>query len=81
MHGPPNTWASALYLALSAIMAKQRRESVLINFSSRGQIKCVEFKRNEPFTKFIEEATFMFNGGTCFETPLKRALEYIETRS
>lgn len=78
MSGPPNTWASALYLAMAAVAAKQRRESVLINFSSPGEVRVTEFKLGEKFTKYIEEATYMFNGGTCFETPLNLSLDFIK---
>lgn len=78
MDGAPNHWASAMYLAVESVAAQQRRDSVLINFSSPGQLKVSEFDKKAGFIKYIEEASFMFNGGTCFETPLKKALEFIE---
>lgn len=78
MHGVPDTWCSALYLTMASRMCRKHRESVLINFSSPGQLRCTEFHRGESFAKYIDEASYMFGGGTCFETPLTKALEYIE---
>lgn len=77
MHGAPNAWASALYLAVSSVAAKQRRRSILINFS-HGPMKISEFEKGDKFTKYIEEASYMLNGGTDFVSPLKKSLEFIE---
>jgi uncharacterized protein with von Willebrand factor type A (vWA) domain len=78
MEGPRITWASAMFLTMAARMAKKRRESVLVNFASREQLRCDEFRKGASFLEYIDAATFMFNGGTDFEAPLNKSLEYIE---
>jgi uncharacterized protein with von Willebrand factor type A (vWA) domain len=78
MRGAPNTWASALYLALSAVASTQRRPTVLVNFSSREDIRTAEFLPGDSFVKYIDEATFGFWGGTDFEKPLSVALDFIK---
>lgn len=79
MEGQKITWASALFLTMASRMAKKRRESVLINFASRGQVKADEFPKGTSFVNYIDAATFMYNGGTDFEAPLGKALEFIKT--
>ena len=78
MSGSPNAWASALYLTTGFIAAAQNRRSVLVNFASPGQLKVDEFDRSTPFVDYIDVASYMFNGGTCFETPLGKCLELIQ---
>jgi uncharacterized protein with von Willebrand factor type A (vWA) domain len=77
MHGARNAWASAFYLAASSVAAKQKRRSVLINFS-HGPMKVTEFEKNDTFSKYIDDASYMIGGGTDFEAPLRKALEYIK---
>lgn len=78
MRGAPNTWASALYLALSAVASTQRRPTVLVNFSDRENIRTAEFTPGDSFVKYIDEATFGFWGGTDFEKPLSVALDFVK---
>ena len=78
MHGAPNAWATALGLTTGFVATSQGRRYALINFSSRGQLKVSEFEKRTPFPDQIEEASFMFNGGTCFETPLGKCEEMIQ---
>jgi uncharacterized protein with von Willebrand factor type A (vWA) domain len=78
MHGPPNTWASGLTLALASLAKKQKRDVVLINFGSRQEIKCYEFSKSSTINEAIDGASFMFGGGTDFETPLRKAADFIK---
>jgi len=81
MAGQPEMWAKAVGLCMLHIAKSQNREFHGIHFGSPGQIKHFDFSdiKNITVDNVIEFAEVFFNGGTCFTTPLSKALDILKT--
>jgi uncharacterized protein with von Willebrand factor type A (vWA) domain len=83
MEGDKEMWAKAVCLSLLEIARRQRRKFVVIVFSSKGAPLKVfgsgvkeNWRMNEK--DIIELAEYFPGGGTDFEDPLNKALEYLQ---
>lgn len=75
-------FAKAITLALLELAVRQKRKLVLIAFSENVKSVRVFDKNNKPTTQdYIDIAEEHYSGGTDFEAPLRRALEYIDSKS
>lgn len=80
MQGKPLLRAKALLLATANILKREHRALHVLLFDSNGQLK--EYTLDQPenmggLLYFLQQG---FNGGTDFETPLKRACQIIATQ-
>lgn len=80
MLGANENMSKAIAMALMSIAKKQKRDFILIQFSSTNQVRVFEAPKGvcEQLALLIE-IEFMWNNATCFESPLKRAIEYIKS--
>ncbi len=83
MEGEKEMWAKAVCLSLLEIARRQRRKFVVIVFSSKGnplKIFGSGLKENWRIKEkdIIELAEYFPGGGTDFEDPLNKALEYLQ---
>ncbi len=81
MNGMPLTKAKALLFAVSRILKKENRELYVLLFGANSQIKELHIKSHENSRKLLVFLSQGFNGGTDFETPLKRSFEIIESQN
>ncbi len=74
MSGKREIWAKGFALGLMSIARKQKRTFAVVHFSGSDSYKKVIFK-NGMFSsdKMVEMVEHFFGGGTCFETPLRKA--------
>lgn len=79
MQGEREEWAKGVGLALLHIARKQNRSFVAVQFGSPGQIRVDNFdtKRLDPET-LLDFAEYFYNGGTHFDKPLDRGVEFLE---
>lgn len=80
MQGAPLLKAKALLLAISGILQKEKRSLHVLLFGSAGQIEEFSMKSQENSAQLLQFLQKSFNGGTDFETPLKRAFKIIESQ-
>lgn len=78
MNGLPILKAKALLLTVSKIMEKEKRELYIILFGNKGEIRELNIQNNSEVHKILSFLSDGFNGGTDFETPLKRGIEIIK---
>jgi uncharacterized protein with von Willebrand factor type A (vWA) domain len=71
-------WAKALALGLMTVAALERREFSLIHFGSVSELRRVDFGRNPPADKILDEMAFFFNGGTSFDRAITEAITVAE---
>ncbi|GHA49798.1 VWA domain-containing protein [Photobacterium aphoticum] len=79
MSGQPILKARALLLAIHTIITKEKRDLYVLLFGSNGQIKELLLDETSS-TGLLAFLCKEFSGGTDFETPLKRAIEIIESK-
>lgn len=78
--GTREAWSKALALALCDQARQKGRDFHYIGFSSSRQQFTVSFPKGvAPINKVIEMTEHFFGGGTYYETPLRQALELVET--
>ncbi|QUM76718.1 hypothetical protein HWV00_11015 [Moritella sp. 24] len=77
MDGSPILKARALLFAIHSILNKEQRELYVLLFGDNNEIKELHLKSSES-KGLLAFLTKSFNGGTSFETPLKRSVEIIE---
>ena len=80
MDGEPIRKARALLLAVAGILKSEKRSLHVILFGASGQLKELEISDGTDSPKLMRFLAQGFNGGTDFETPLKRALDIIEAQ-
>lgn len=81
MSGGPLRRAKALLLAIAGILQKEQRELHVLLFGSTGQItehRLVDHHGVAGLLDFLQQG---YGGGTDFETPLRRALDIIESQT
>ncbi len=79
MKGTPLLKAKALVLAVIGILKEEKRELHIILFGAKGQIQEISLNGEEndvvKAVKFLKKS---YEGGTDFETPLRRGIEIID---
>jgi len=82
MSGDRELWAKAVGLTLLQIAKSQKREFHGIHFGGPRQIKHFDFSdiRNVQIEQLIDFAEVFFSGGTCFMTPLSKALDILKVQ-
>jgi hypothetical protein len=78
MRGNPIKKARALLLAISKILKTEKRKMYVILFGSAGQILEFKMENEKEIADLLKFLNQEFNGGTDFNTPLKRAVKIIE---
>lgn len=79
MAGTREYSSKGIALALMEIAKEQGRDFAMIQFSGPGQIQDFVAKKGRcEMLDLFSELEFFFNGGTDFETPLKRSIKLIE---
>ena len=78
MRGNPMKKARALLLAISKILQTEKRKMYVILFGSAGQILEFKMENEKEIVDLLKFLNQEFNGGTDFNTPLKRAVKIIE---
>lgn len=68
-------WAKGMALACMSLAIDEERDFALINFSGPGQLRKWQFTGKPSLDLIVSALEHSFNGGTCFETPLREALE------
>ena len=77
MSGQPILKAKALLLSVAKILKKENRSLHILLFGSSGQLSELELSKPKDASKLIPFLSKGFNGGTDFDTPLKRAIQII----
>lgn len=83
MSGTPEIWSKAVAAGLLEIALKERRRCVVIHYG-QGEESLVPFEfdpKDDQMTrvrKLVEMCEYFEGGGTDWESPLKKALEYID---
>ena len=72
--------AKALVLAIIKILKEEERELHVIIFGARGQYQEISINSEKQIIEAMKFLRKGYDGGTDFETPLKRAMEVIEVR-
>ena len=78
MRGNPIKKARALLLAISKILQTEKRKMYVILFGSAGQILEFKMENEKKIADLLKFLNQEFNGGTDFNTPLKKAIKIIE---
>ena len=78
MNGSPIIKAKALVLAIVKILKKENRELHIIIFGAKNQYQEVTINSENQIIEVIKFLRKSYDGGTYFETPLKRAMEIID---
>jgi uncharacterized protein with von Willebrand factor type A (vWA) domain len=78
MSGEPLNTAKALLLSIANTLKQEKRDLHLILFGASGQMKEFSTQTGDDAFKLLDFLGQGFNGGTDFETPLKRAIQIIE---
>jgi len=81
MRGERDVWCKATALALVEIAHRENRNAIVIPFDREVQTAFEFYKDNYSLSTVIEMATFFSGGGTDFDPPLTKALEYLENES
>ncbi|MBN1785842.1 MAG: VWA domain-containing protein, partial [Candidatus Methanofastidiosa archaeon] len=78
MRGLPEAYSKALMILLYEQAMRQRRQYIVLHFSSKDQIKRFDFDMGRKDRKNMVEAIEFYAGGsTDFESPLKTSLEIV----
>lgn len=80
MIGLPILKGKALLLSISKILEKENRNLHIILFGSSNEIKELNIEKKEENKKILPFLKQTFNGGTNFETPLKKGIDIIEEK-
>lgn len=78
MQGEPLLKAKALLFAIANILKQEQRSLHVILFGSSGELKEFQMLGAESLADLLQFLQQGFNGGTDFETPLKRAVDIIK---
>ena len=78
MQGEPLLKAKALLFAIANILKQEKRSLHVILFGDSGDLKEFQMLGAESLADLLQVLQQGFNGGTDFETPLKRAVDIIK---
>lgn len=79
MSGQPLLKAKALLFATATILRQEKRSLHVLLFGSSGQIKEYALHDTSELSGLLKFLQSGFGGGTDFETPLRRALDIIQS--
>lgn len=72
-------WSKSVMLAILAIARKQKRDAVVMHFSSRSQLRTFRFTEGQAsYNQLIECADHFYGGGTYFEGWMRQAATIIK---
>ncbi|HOP09148.1 MAG TPA: VWA domain-containing protein [Candidatus Methanofastidiosa archaeon] len=78
MEGMPEAYSKAVMILLYEQALKQRRQFIVLHFSSKDKIERFDFDIGKrELEKLVGAIEFYAGGGTDFETPLKRAIDIV----
>ena len=80
MKGTPLLRAKALVLSITKILREENRELYVILFGAKGQFQEISLKGEEDICRAIKFLKKSYEGGTDFETPLRRGIEIISEK-
>ena len=80
MKGTPLLRAKALVLSITKILREENRELYVILFGAKGQFQEISLKGEEDICRAIKFLKKSYEGGTNFETPLRRGIEIISEK-
>ena len=80
MKGTPLLRAKALVLSITKILREENRELYVILFGTKGQFQEISLKGEEDICRAIKFLKKSYEGGTDFETPLRRGIEIISQK-
>lgn len=70
----------AIAMVFAGIAKEDKRDFILINYSSANQVRVFEARKGKyDLLPFLNEMEFAFFGGTDWEAPLSKAMEYINS--
>jgi uncharacterized protein with von Willebrand factor type A (vWA) domain len=79
MGGDRDCWAKGVALALVEIAHKEKRNAIVIVFDHSIQHIFEFMKGHFSFKTMLELASYFTGGGTAFDPPLEKAMEYLKT--
>lgn len=80
MKGTPLQRAKALVLAIIKMLKDENRELYIVLFGAKGQYQELAVEDESQITEAVKFLKKGYDGGTDFETPLKRAMEIISEK-
>ena len=80
MKGTPLLRAKALVLSITKILKEENRELHIILFGAKGQFQEISLEGEEDICRAIKFLKKSYEGGTDFETPLRRGIEIISEK-
>lgn len=80
MKGTPLLRAKALVLSITKILREENRELHIILFGEKGQFQEISLEGEEDICRAIKFLKKSYEGGTNFETPLRRGIEIISEK-
>ena len=80
MKGTPLLRAKALVLSITKILREENRELHIILFGAKGQFQEISLEGEEDICRAIKFLKKSYEGGTDFETPLRRGIEIISQK-
>ena len=80
MKGTPLLRAKALVLSITKILREENRELYVILFGAKGQFQEISVEGEEDICRAIKFLKKSYEGGTDFETPLRRGIEIISEK-
>ena len=80
MKGTPLLRAKALVLSITKILKEENRELHIILFGAKGQFQEISLEGEEDISRAIKFLKKSYEGGTDFETPLRRGIEIISQK-
>lgn len=80
MKGSPLLKGKALIMAIINILKKENRKLYIILFGGKGQLQEISVQGEEDIYKAVKFLKKGYEGGTDFETPLRRAVEIIDSK-
>lgn len=81
MRGERDIWCKAVALALIMIAHREKRNAIVIPFDYSVQTTFEFYKNDYSIKTLLEMASFFTGGGTNYNHPLKKSMEYIEKES
>ena len=80
MKGTPLLRAKALVLSITKILREENRELYVILFGAKGKFQEISLEGEEDICRAIKFLKKSYEGGTDFETPLRRGIEIISEK-
>jgi len=78
MGGQKDCWAKGVALAMVEIAHRENRNCIVMTFDTQIQAVFEFWKGQFDFSVLLKLASYYSGGGTWFDPPLKKSMEYIE---